>query len=163
MADVQTSEVNAKLAPVTVGPWNVVFWQIFRGWTTFNKTTFAKVQKYEHGGQLIVKIHILLYGQNSLTVALSQMKFCTLQDHGQPYKFYLNHYYTAVFRNYNVGTNYFMWNSVFLSSVLYCKLFILSLFYQRCSNIRDSNTAAEKYSRLYRPINLLIFIIYNMD
>jgi hypothetical protein len=29
-------------------------------------------------------------------------------------------------------------------------------------NIRDINTALEKYSRLYRSINLFIFRMYNM-
>jgi hypothetical protein len=56
MADVQTFEVDANLAPVNVGPWNFVFCYIFRGLTTFNKTTFAKNEKYEHGGWLKFKI-----------------------------------------------------------------------------------------------------------
>jgi hypothetical protein len=30
----------------------------------------SKNQKYEHGGQLKVKIHILLYGENSSTTNL---------------------------------------------------------------------------------------------
>jgi len=36
MADDHTSEVEAKLAPINVRPWNFVCWQIFRGSTTFN-------------------------------------------------------------------------------------------------------------------------------
>jgi hypothetical protein len=32
---------------------------------------FVKNQKYEHGGRLIVKIHILFYGDNSWTPALA--------------------------------------------------------------------------------------------
>jgi hypothetical protein len=29
------------------------------------KTIFARIQKYKHGGQLKVKIHILFYGENT--------------------------------------------------------------------------------------------------
>jgi hypothetical protein len=55
---------------------------------------FARYQKYEHGGQLNVKIHILFYRNNSWTVALvRKMKFGTVNAHGQTNKFYLNHYY----------------------------------------------------------------------
>jgi hypothetical protein len=47
-----------------------------------------------------------------------------------------------------------------------CHVFLsyLSCYYfmKGVLNIRDSNTAAEKYLRLYRPINLFIFRIYNM-
>jgi hypothetical protein len=32
---------------------------------TFNNTTFVRSQKYEAGGGLKVKIHILFYGDNS--------------------------------------------------------------------------------------------------
>jgi hypothetical protein len=42
-------------------------------------------------------------------------------------------------------------------SYLFCYCFIKGVL-----TIRDMNTAAEKYSRLYRPINLFIFRIYNM-
>jgi hypothetical protein len=66
---------------------------LYRGWTTFNKTTFVRILKFEHYGQLKFKLHILLYGENSWTIALRQMKFCTLKDHGHTYKFYLNHYF----------------------------------------------------------------------
>jgi hypothetical protein len=45
MADVQTSEVDAKLETVNVEPWNFVNWKIFKGWTTFNKTIFVKKKK----------------------------------------------------------------------------------------------------------------------
>jgi hypothetical protein len=46
---------------------------------------------------LKVKIHILFYGENSWAIALSQMKFCTLKDHGHTYKFYLNYYFDGAF------------------------------------------------------------------
>jgi hypothetical protein len=37
----ETFELDAKIAPLSLGPWNLVFWQIFIRWTTFNKTTIA--------------------------------------------------------------------------------------------------------------------------
>jgi hypothetical protein len=76
--------------------------------TTFNMTTFARIQTYERGRWLKVKIHILFYGQNSWTAALGQMKYCTLKDHGHTYKCYLNRYSLmellnmAVFQNFEV-------------------------------------------------------------
>jgi hypothetical protein len=39
-----------------------------------------------------VKFTFLFYGDNSWTVALIQMKFCAVKDHGYTYKIYLNHY-----------------------------------------------------------------------
>jgi hypothetical protein len=42
---------------------------------TFNKTTFTRNQKYEHGERLKVKIKILFYAENSLTVTRRRMKF----------------------------------------------------------------------------------------
>jgi hypothetical protein len=41
----------------------------------FYKNHFCKIQKYERGGWLKVKIHIFSYGDNSQTVGLRQMKF----------------------------------------------------------------------------------------
>jgi hypothetical protein len=49
---------------------------------------FVKNKKYEHGGRLNVKIHSLFCGDNSLTVALRQMNFGVVRDHGHTYKFY---------------------------------------------------------------------------
>jgi hypothetical protein len=57
---------------------------------TFNKTIFVKNEKYEHGGQLIFKINIWYYGDNSCTITLRQTKCCTMEDSGHTYKFYLN-------------------------------------------------------------------------
>jgi hypothetical protein len=65
MAGIQTTEVDARLAKVNVEPYNFVCWQIFRGWTTFKKTTFVRIQKYEHGGQQKFKIQIMFYGKIS--------------------------------------------------------------------------------------------------
>jgi hypothetical protein len=65
MTDVQTFDVDVKLAAVNVGSWNVVCWYIFKGRQTFNKTIFVINQKYERGGRLNVVIYILFYGDNS--------------------------------------------------------------------------------------------------
>jgi hypothetical protein len=51
------------------------------------------VRKNEHGGPLKVKVHILFYGDNSWTVAVSQMKSGIVRDHGHTYKFYFIHYF----------------------------------------------------------------------
>jgi hypothetical protein len=53
----------------------------------------SKKKKYEHGGRLNVKIHSLFFGDNSGTVALRQMNFGIVRDHGHTYVFYLNHYF----------------------------------------------------------------------
>jgi hypothetical protein len=50
--------------------------------TTFTNTIFLKNQKYEHGGQLKVKLHVLFYGNNSQTVALRKRNFGTVKYHG---------------------------------------------------------------------------------
>jgi hypothetical protein len=55
MVEFWTTEVDAKLAQVNVEPYNFLRWQTFWGWTTFNKTTFARIQKYEHGGRWMPK------------------------------------------------------------------------------------------------------------
>jgi hypothetical protein len=40
---------------------------------------------------------------------------------------------------------------------------VISCLFIKCVlNIKDTNTETEKYSRLYRPIDLFIFRIYNM-
>jgi hypothetical protein len=51
--------------------------------------------KNEHGGHFNVKIHNLFCGDNSWTVALRQMNFGIVRDHGHAYKFYLNHYFVC--------------------------------------------------------------------
>jgi hypothetical protein len=56
MADFQTSEVDAKLTSVNVGPWKFVFWQVCEGWTTFKNISSVRNEKYEHGGLLKIKI-----------------------------------------------------------------------------------------------------------
>jgi hypothetical protein len=46
-----------------------------------------------------------------------------------------------------------------------CDVFISYLSYifiNGVLDIRDTNTAAEKYTRLNRPVNLFIFLIYKM-
>jgi hypothetical protein len=66
MEDVQTSHVNAILAPLNIGPWNFVCSQFFKGQTTFNKTIFIRNQKYERGGRLKIKIRIFIYEDDFL-------------------------------------------------------------------------------------------------
>jgi hypothetical protein len=55
MVDVQTSEMDAKLAPVNVGPWNYVCWHIFKGWPTFYEAIFVKNRKYNVEGSWKLK------------------------------------------------------------------------------------------------------------
>jgi hypothetical protein len=62
-ADVQTSEVDAKLELVTVGPWNSVRLQILKWSQTFSKAIFVKNKRYERGGRLKVKT-FRFYGDN---------------------------------------------------------------------------------------------------
>jgi hypothetical protein len=71
----------------------------------------------------------------------------------------------AVFPNYEVmfgqTLNYFVQNY----NSVQCDIFVSCLscycFIKGVLNIRDTNTTAKKYSRLYRPINLFMFRIYN--
>jgi hypothetical protein len=44
----------------------------------FNKTISVRNQKYERGRRLKFKIHILIYGDNTVTV-VRQVKFGTVQ------------------------------------------------------------------------------------
>jgi hypothetical protein len=66
---------NEKLVPLNVDPYNFVFWQVFRGRTTFNETTFARIQKYKNGGPLKVKIHVLFYEETRETLHLVKLSF----------------------------------------------------------------------------------------
>jgi hypothetical protein len=91
--------------------------------------------KYKHGRQLNVILHVLFYENNSGTVALRQMKFCTVKDHGHSYKFHLFNYEAQI-----------SFNATFLIK------YVL--------NIRHTNMAAKEFSRLYT--NAFIFRIYNM-
>jgi hypothetical protein len=43
MAEIQTSEVGAKLTPVNVRPWNFVYWWIFKGRTKSSGAIFVGV------------------------------------------------------------------------------------------------------------------------
>jgi len=83
--DFQTSEVNAKLAPVNMGPWNSVRCLNLIKWTTFKKTTFARSQKYEYDGRLKFRIHI--YGENSWSIAFRQMTFVQWKNMDIPTSF----------------------------------------------------------------------------
>jgi hypothetical protein len=55
-----------------------------------------KTKKYERGGRLKAKVHILFYEDNSWTVAVRQMKFGIIEDHGHTYKFYFIHYFVWI-------------------------------------------------------------------
>jgi hypothetical protein len=46
---------------------------------------YEKNKKYEHVGQFKFKIHILFHADNSWTVALRQIQFGTVKDHGHTY------------------------------------------------------------------------------
>jgi hypothetical protein len=59
----------------------------------FYKYQFLRNQKYENCRRLLVKIHILFWGDNSWTAAIRQTKFHTVKDHGHTYKFHLKHYF----------------------------------------------------------------------
>jgi hypothetical protein len=55
---------------------------------------FLETKKNERGGRLKIKIRILLYGNNSWTVALRQMKFGRIYStRSWAYEFYLNNYF----------------------------------------------------------------------
>jgi hypothetical protein len=54
---------------------------------------FVKNQKYESVGRQDVKIHVLIYGDNSRTILLTQMRFGAVKDHGRIFKFHLNYYF----------------------------------------------------------------------
>jgi hypothetical protein len=71
-----------------------------------------------------------------------------------------------VFQNYEVmlgqTMNYFVWNSVILCSVTYFVSYLSYWFIKGVLNISDTKMAGKKYLRLYWPIYLFIFRIYNM-
>jgi hypothetical protein len=72
----------------------------------------------------------------------------------------------AIFRNYEFmlgqTLNYFIQNCNFVQCHIFVSYLSRYCFIKGVMNIRDTNTAAEKYSRLYSPIHLFVFIIYNM-
>jgi hypothetical protein len=62
-----------------------------RFWQILSDEQLVRNEQYERGRRLNIKIHILLYGDNSWTVGLRQIKFDTVKDHGYNYKFYMIH------------------------------------------------------------------------
>jgi hypothetical protein len=54
MVDIQTSEADAKLAPVNMG-WNFVCWYNFEGWTTFSKAILVKTKNTNLEGGWMLK------------------------------------------------------------------------------------------------------------
>jgi hypothetical protein len=106
----------------------ILYADIFRGWTTFNKITFVRIQKYEHGWRFKVTIHILFYGENSWTVALSQSFVHLIMMDVTTSFIWIIIFFDGAFEYGGisklwgyVGTNveYFVWNSVILCSVVY--------------------------------------------
>jgi hypothetical protein len=62
MADVQTSEMDAKLAPEH----EILYTdRSSKDEQLLMRSFLSKTKKYEHGGQLNVKIHSLFCGDNS--------------------------------------------------------------------------------------------------
>jgi hypothetical protein len=66
---------------------------MFRGQKTLNQTISAKNEKYEHDGRFIFEINILFCGDNSWTIALTQMKLSIMKDSAHTYEFYLDNYF----------------------------------------------------------------------
>jgi hypothetical protein len=66
----------------------------------------VKNKKYERGGRFKVKVHILFCGNNSWTVAVSQMKYGIAEDHGHTYKFYFIHYFFNKLLNMTMVRNF---------------------------------------------------------
>jgi hypothetical protein len=64
MEVVQTSEVDSKIAPVTVGQRNSNCDVSFKN-KLLTMISFCGKKRYEHGGRVKVEIHILFYGDNS--------------------------------------------------------------------------------------------------
>jgi hypothetical protein len=62
MAGVQTSEVDAKLAPVNVGPYTD---RSSKDEQLLIRPFLSKTKKYEHGGRMNVKIRSLFCEDNS--------------------------------------------------------------------------------------------------
>jgi hypothetical protein len=65
MADVQTSEVDSKLAPVNVGHEILYTDRSSKDEQLLIRPFLPKNKKYEHGGRLNVKIHSLFCGDSS--------------------------------------------------------------------------------------------------
>jgi hypothetical protein len=84
MADIRTSEVDAKLAPVNVDPWDLY------GITSTNKQRLLrpllrkpKIRTWRAEKD---KIHILFYGHNFWTIALREIRFSAIKHHGHTCK-----------------------------------------------------------------------------
>jgi hypothetical protein len=59
MAEIQTSEVDAKFTLLTLGPWNAVCWCIFKAWSLFSKTILWRTKNINVEGGNNGKIQIL--------------------------------------------------------------------------------------------------------
>jgi hypothetical protein len=80
MADVQTSEVDEKLAPLNVGPYNFAYWQIFQWWTTCKRREETKYTNV----MACLKLKFILYCMKTTHKLLHfvwQMKFGAVNIH----------------------------------------------------------------------------------
>jgi hypothetical protein len=94
MVDVQTSEVDAKLALVKTWDHDILDDDKYsKGQRILMREFLWKNEKFNRVGWLKVKNPYLFHGDNSRIVALREIKFGVLKDHGYTYKFYLKHYF----------------------------------------------------------------------
>jgi hypothetical protein len=63
--DSVSTEVDGKIGPVNVGILNFLYWLLFKGWTSLNKTVFVKKNMNTERGRVNVKIRVLLYWDKS--------------------------------------------------------------------------------------------------
>jgi hypothetical protein len=96
------------------------------------------------------------------------MKFCTLKVRGPTFTYKSNLYHYLLWRVFKYGGISKLWGFVGTNAKLlriefrnfvHCHIFVSDLsfcFIKGVLGIRDSNTAAEKYSRLCRPVNLYL-------
>jgi hypothetical protein len=59
MADLRTSEVDEKLVPFNMGPWNFIHCYIFKGWAALKESVFFVKNRKKRGGKFNIKINIL--------------------------------------------------------------------------------------------------------
>jgi hypothetical protein len=86
MADVETSQMDTKLAPVNVETWNYIVYMVdLQRKKTSDKTIFCEKRKIRM--RRAVEIHILFYVDNSWTLARRQVKFYATKNHRHIYNF----------------------------------------------------------------------------
>jgi hypothetical protein len=84
MADIQTPEVDTKLAPSNIKSWTAV---VYASRSSKDEQLLKDHicggggQKYEHGAQLRTKVNILFHWGKSWAVAFTQIKFGAEKSH----------------------------------------------------------------------------------